>query len=794
MGAPNLNTGYNTFQPLCMMPTTLRELIGVNGVERGFRWKGVTTSADLLGIDPPAAAPTVAMPVGGAATAGIYAVAYRFVEDRDGEFGTERFSNLSDDATSLSGLTYVTAVANDKFSWTALSARTQTRTNFVELWRSAVDDDAVLFLVKRLGAAGSITAVALGGGGYVVTSAAHGLAAGARVTISGLVASGGTMQADLNATLEIASVTTDTFTITDGTASGTYTSGGTWVLEGYTADTASDATLTDDTSLTYEFLPVTNDDGSLNAYRFVVPPMDRLFAVEFQDRTWYGGAVLYTGPTGATVSVSDGGTTITFGGSAAVTSEMAGRYITITGDTRAYLISSINEGAQTGVISELHSGALSGAAFTIYPDPNTWDELYYTEILEPESCSTTNAVRIQTNVRDHDRLIGAIPFGGALICIKERHLYELTYQVQPKIDANVRLFAHRGAFNHRCWDTFEGTAYLMDQMGAYAIDISGAWKPISESIQDLWRNGTIDFSKKKHFFVEVDYEERSVKFHVAYTGDTGTYPKRWLKYMIDQGTWTPGSGVHELGHSCKTEMSGRVRTLEGAVNDQVYLTGENWSDHLTDGVTATVVSGSGTTIVVAKAAISLNDWANAPIAITDGTGYRQIRRITTNTATSGGNVTITIDAALTTTLAAGDAALIGAIELSATTGSLNWVDGQRGEKPIERGIRFDFAPTTDAAELLARLFWDYDTTAHVFKMKQQYTSGWFAKEGESDLRIPLGVTYNDEGDSRGTVRIPNVGSLNDKGRGGRSVRLALRAYQAKDQVVIDGLTVDGIEE
>ena len=50
---------FNTFQKICFCKTRLGDIIGVNGVERGFRWDGITTNVEQLGITAPAAATTV---------------------------------------------------------------------------------------------------------------------------------------------------------------------------------------------------------------------------------------------------------------------------------------------------------------------------------------------------------------------------------------------------------------------------------------------------------------------------------------------------------------------------------------------------------------------------------------------------------------------------------------------------------------------------------------------------------------------------------------------------------------
>tara|TARA_Y100001934_G_scaffold52028_2_gene63554 strand:+ start:5292 stop:8000 length:2709 start_codon:yes stop_codon:yes gene_type:complete len=54
-----IKTGYNTFQKMCFCKTRKGEIIGVNGLNRGFIWDGVSSTALDLGIKPPTTTPTI---------------------------------------------------------------------------------------------------------------------------------------------------------------------------------------------------------------------------------------------------------------------------------------------------------------------------------------------------------------------------------------------------------------------------------------------------------------------------------------------------------------------------------------------------------------------------------------------------------------------------------------------------------------------------------------------------------------------------------------------------------------
>ncbi len=54
------SSNYNTFSRMCFCKTRRGDVIGVNGVDRGFRWDGKTANVEDLGITAPAAAPSIA--------------------------------------------------------------------------------------------------------------------------------------------------------------------------------------------------------------------------------------------------------------------------------------------------------------------------------------------------------------------------------------------------------------------------------------------------------------------------------------------------------------------------------------------------------------------------------------------------------------------------------------------------------------------------------------------------------------------------------------------------------------
>jgi hypothetical protein len=172
--------------------------------------------------------------------------------------------------------------------------------------------------------------------------------------------------------------------------------------------------------------------------------------------------------------------------------------------------------------------------------PNT---LLYSEADAPEAIPEINELVLQTNLRDTDYITALIPYAGALMVMQSRHCHRLNFVNRPELDATSSLVAYRGCLNQRCWDIWLGTAYIADDCGFYTLDPQGQVEDISAAISTLFRTNTdptqptIDFAKRKWFFVRADKDQGLIRFHVSFTGDEGTFPTRQIVYDPDSKTY-----------------------------------------------------------------------------------------------------------------------------------------------------------------------------------------------------------------------------------------------------------------
>lgn len=695
--ARTLSTSVSTFAPWSFAKARNGDLIGVNGIDRGIRWDGITAAAEQLGITAPAAAPSATTPVGGGASAGSYTLAFRYV---DNTLPTPIVSPLSPSVA-------VTAAASDQFSWADLTASSEARVVNKELWRSTVGYPNILYYI-------------------------------------GTVANGTT------------TFTSDTFTDA-----------------ALIAAAAADST---------KKLLVLSPNGDVNGRRQVPPPNYKKCVVFFQDRAFYLGDVNYTAGTITT----NGSTTLT-GASTAWVSTMAGRYMYLNNTSEvAPLVVSSSGGATSITTTVAASSSASGITYGMLPAPTARNQLLYSEIDEPESVSTTNSLTIQENTGDDDEITGGMPFGSVLYILKERHIYALTFVRQPKIDADCRLLAHRGCFNQRCWDFHEGVAYLMDQSGCYSMTVGGSITPISDQIQDIFRDGTLDLANSKWFHVCVDPVYQLVRFYVGFAADSSTRPKRALVYNIRTQAWWTETYPDEIGGSSRATSSGAVRAFIGGENDVVFQHGAGESEVITAQVRGTVTSATSTTTTDSGASFTTsgaNSVVGAWVCIESGTGKGQYRKVTAATSTE------LTHSAWTTTPSTDSVYRIGIIPYTWKGGNYDFTEKDDLGK---RGFSLFFEPTSGANVVNVRRYFNYDSSAETNTKNENYNNGLVERaSGSADDTVNVKSARSARGTSTGWAYCPLSGHVDDRVEGKRSITPEIGGFKGDDSIVISAFIIHG---
>ena len=750
--------------PVSFAQTRHGRLIFSNGLDKPQHWDGVSSSSDDAGISAPASAPSISSPSGGNAEAGDYNCYYRYVDERA---GVRIFSNMSPVTTHA-------AAEDDQFEWTTLSDSADARVTHVELWRSSVAQNRRLFRVANVGQGGSITSSANDGSGKVVFTlpAGHNLIAGVLISVSSHSVGG------YNTVHKVTAVT-DATAVTDQSYSSNGT-GGTWFCSGFKADTNSDTTLFGLSG--DEAIAVRRAGGLSNINSNTVPPDFKSVVTNFQDRMVYGVDAVYS--TGS-ITTTNGSTSVIGSGTSWKT-HWAGRYIWISGESQIFKISAV--GGVTGLTLDRPASATGGGkAYTIKPGHDERNRIYVSEQDMPESVQLT--IDIQESLRDNDEMTGLIPMSALMIVAKQHTLYAVTWQSQPDIDAQPSLLLFRGLLNQRCWDEHEGTLYLMDDQGPYALNGSKLER-IDLPIHDYWRDGDVLLTdaKTKYYSVGVDPSQHKVYFRVQLTGDTTAMPQRAMVWDIDFKKWSKETYVWPVGGSCKLEVSSRQRMLVGAHDNIIYLANEGLADGIATAVTGTVTSSADGTVTDSAASFAASA-INASVAIISGTGKRQIRRITARTSTQ-----LTIDSNWTTNPVAGDKYIVGGIEWLMKSSRLDLLRIAESNRIY---VRVGYSPTTNDADLDMRFFRNHSASAETFTNEwKNIVDGVTIDAGDDDIVCDLKLTQNTEQNDIGSKEFPlEIGHMNySTNQGDRYIQVELRGYQSKDRIRLGQLEFGGIEK
>lgn len=765
-----LGTGYSSYQPVCFAQDRRGVLYGVNGIQLGFRWDGLTAALESLGIAAPTTAPTIATPSGGSLSAGDYSLAYRWLDD-DTEFDEFATGVGSGYPSSFSELQTATAVANDEFTWSALQAPTNTRVTKVELWRTTADQVRVYYRLQFVGPAAAVqtyiktngtstTAANSGGFAQFTVPSGHGLVVGAVVTMSG------NSTGAYNVSHEVTAVGATTFTsnIAYAAAGGAAT----WVLTGYVNDTADD-----DTVSGYQNMPYSSNDGSRDiADRFVPPPANRPYIAFLQDRMFMAGTVEYTEGTVAT----NGTTTIT-GTSTLFSTGMIGSSVYIADSV--YKITAV--ASTTSItVTPAPSATASGLSFRVIPPLNNYNSLMFSEADEPEAMPVYNELIIQQNQEDNDRITGIAPNNSELIVGQARHLYAVSYHRQPDIDAQPNLISNRGMLNNRCWVRYDNDLYILDSAGVHIA----RGPEVAESIGDLWRDELFS-STNKYFFAIANRNRQAIRFHVNFT-ETGL-PKRWLEVRPSSKSWTTGSLATGLGAGAYASN----RTYYGTVNRRVLVeTPGSFLDQLNAGLRGSPTS-STTTVVTNSGASFTAAILDAPVAIVSGTGKGQYRYITAQSTT-----TFTVDTAFTTTPDTTSVYSIGAIPWAMRTGVLeNGGRASNENNAVEEGIEVVFEPNGDSTGAMdIRRYLDHASSlASNSYFTQDLADGVSVARGSTDTVLDLYRSRYAQEDQSGWWRWIWGNTRDRTMTSNRFVTLDFRGWMHGYQVTIYDMQINSAE-
>ena len=206
-------------------------------------------------------------------------------------------------------------------------------------------------------------------------------------------------------------------------------------------------------------------------------------------------------------------------------------------------------------------------------EPNA---IYFSGVDELDSVPAENQLVIQNSGRESEAITGLMPMDGSLYVGQLQNLVRLTTGSDPLTSSSAVPAAQRGMLNDRCWDQFEGVAYIADSLGVYAFTGSSA-DPLSDPVADFWTAPSIDFTKSKWFFLRANHKERVVRLYYSRVGDASDYPKAAICYSLTTKSWWEERYAQAVSCGVRSLNVGQNRELLGSTS-RMLVSGSGNSD------------------------------------------------------------------------------------------------------------------------------------------------------------------------------------------------------------------------
>lgn len=403
-----------------------------------------------------------------------------------------------------------------------------------------------------------------------------------------------------------------------------------------TTDVSSSAltsTRTDADLKTQESQALLDAEGADIANVHGTPPDHKPYVAFHLNRMWMAGTATYAE---GSVSVTKTSTTV-LGHGTEWTAQMAGRYLHVSGATRAYLISSVGVYAepQTLTLDEAYTDATDPfAAYAIRPAPGEEPLLYFSQPSEPESWPAVNALSLP---EDGDAVTGLMPKGSWLFVLKRRRIYRVTAQGDPLKDGFIFLTAGRGCVNDRCWVVADDVAYLLDEGGVHAFDGSDQARGVSEPIQPVFQpdgpGPHVNWRAARYFHASHDPGRRTIRWFVALRGDY--LPRHALCFAYKTEKWwveeyavpVGASALGRLGRPSGGWHDSNEQVFLGGPAGRVFALGQSALDgpDVSDGTLRGTVTAAGVCSLTDSAASFSSALVGVPVAVASGRGLGQTR-------------------------------------------------------------------------------------------------------------------------------------------------------------------------
>ena len=844
-----IGSGYNTFQKMCFCKTRTGEVIGVNGIDRGFIWNGISTnSVTPLGIEAPAATPTITRSaittisnvtdssgkykittsaphgfstgntvlIGNITGTGsvpgdlngkkhVITVTSTTAFTIDGSTHTSGYAGggaCSLDGTGttkgdyLCAYRYVDLQSTPIYSNITTGTKVEALTSDKLVWSSlSAPTETRVDRIQLWRTTAGVTNVFFLIAEFAVSGAITS-SADASGKIRFTVPLGHGLVVGQNFTVADSSVGADNAThevtaVTDTTVTtATNSTGGGHSGTGGTWSSPTDAyedNVDDDT------LNLSEGD---NVLLVVANPgtdntiIARRFVPPPDDMAYcvmFQDRYFYFGVVNYNVG------TVGTGGSATNTLTGSGTAWTTAMIDRYIEIEGQSEavkitarGSATQLTLEKNVTVANGTKYVIYPEKSRRRTIYYSYQDEPESVPASNAMILQENSGDDDAIVGAMPYGPYLYIISQRHKYALSYSQDPVKDGSIRYLDDRGAFNHDCWDYFENEAYLMDDSGCYKFSGSNS-ESISEPIHDLFRK---DGSGDK-----VDFTKSANFFVKVDRLKEKVY--FFVSFVGDSGNYPTRALVYNIRRESFDPMHYPIQITAASMVEKdgqtrLIFSAENEKIYLADEGNTDVVTSETKGTVSSSTSTTLVDSSKTFVAAMVGASvyiYEGTGKGQRRTILSASSHTLGV-AAWTTNPDTTSKYVIGAIEWNWKTGSFPFVESEQTE---DREVVLNFDPTTNNQSVDMRFYYNNDDDPTTFEIAQDLGEAVKIEyDNRQDVVVHMGKDYDSLQESNGQESFHFDGMTSFLAYADHKVAFELRGYSGTDRPKIQSINIKGV--
>lgn len=522
--------------------------------------------------------------------------------------------------------------------------------------------------------------------------------------------------------------------------------------------------VTDATLFTKEAVVLTDSEGVSQVTRWTMPPRHKAVLAQHLGRVF---AAVEIELSKGHAEVTNGSTVVNIWGQPIPWTMAASRQLYVPGYPAAD-IAAVSTFTQIFLSNPWGGTTNKFTNYAIRSVPAYQRTVHWSDTEFLEGWSPLNAVSVPETGGE---ITGLASMGSYLYVIEDRAIHRFSFQSDPA-SGTLYIATYRGCVNNRCWVVLdESIMLLLDRKGIYAFDGGSSAEPISQAIQEVFRDSEspyrINWNHTTYWHAVHYHDQETVRWFVTMGG--GKRPRHALCYHYRLKRWWIEEYAIPIMSGCAATR-GLPQVFLGGRSNVVWGISFDSIDGLDagDGVSGSVVAAGKYDLTAALDFPS--EVQSCPIYIVDGTGKGGWNIIT---AVSG--KTLTVKYPWRMRLDTTSRFSVGAIPWQWEGGRYRWVDSEQNAR---REIHFFHEPLSDevGAEVAVRS--DFSDQAEII-----YDSEFPAEPKEffhADLRKTEGYQLLRIDDSRA-----------QRTDGPRIVQVGIKGFRTREHVRIYAVEIDG---